>query len=866
MKTSSFKTYGRGQRSLTTEQTFVGGMMYTDTPLPESACKALVNFDFKDGGAVLVPRGGYRLFPANVNPLAAQLFRLGVHHINQATVSLSEFVSELHRYVLFSRCSTSEIGCLYNEMQLLIEDIVLQGTPYLVPAILEQEAEGTYTLFAKHTNDFYQIHGLSFADQHKLPIYCTLNSTPYFPMEFAPVEGDPVRGLGYLSLRRGDIVVDGTDSYISTIKRVVPREITPNEAVNYGYNMLHPTPYSFADQINAAIGTGYIFLHGILPYADANCITPKFNARVGETLTFRLFGSFPDAVSTYKLKWEIRDLNSDTVEVLESQNAANAPEYRFSNSLQKVINNSTEEPYMKITFNPAYKEFALTATAYSTADLTEPLQVMNLGSYHLTAAAPGSTNSIEVKNYDLSTARGMCVWQQRVVLWGVQSGEQILFTSDPNDPTYFPYPNNVDLFDEAVLHAVPYLSDLLVYTSSRLYRLTLGADGMSFTKSVIQERLMLSDFDASTICVVKNMVYFKNGNYFYMVVPTANDTAGELQLAPISKQITNLLDNFEREVLDLILTMYNPQRIDMPLAGESFALQLLDYHNYMDNNAIRNVYKFGLCIRDEAATIRSTILIFDFILNYDTMLRTWSSYVVESNETRMLPYRQTVTDTTIFLNLTHQEQINDDEESPNYGINEFLPTAELVKVYPLQPADNFTLDHGERRFKNWQYIDTGYRNHEQQIKKRYRELQFKLNNISQQSLQFGTEFLIDDMLRKDLFKYSVAQYDTDPESPYFGWIYIDREYANPEVAVGSAMLADLDEEIYPSDTILTSGDVLQSNKWVLNYSTLARIASTKVRFPVSGKGYCPRLKLLSFNEQLYEILTIGYVYRIMNAR
>ena len=41
---------------------------------------------------------------------------------------------------------------------------------------------------------------------------------------------------------------------------------------------------------------------------------------------------------------------------------------------------------------------------------------------------------------------------------------------------------------------------------------------------------------------------------------------------------------------------------------------------------------------------------------------------------------------------------------------------------------------------------------------------------------------------------------------------------------------------------------------------------SKVRFNVSGKGYCPRFKLRSYNSTPFELLSHGYVYRTQNAR
>ena len=40
------------------------------------------------------------------------------------------------------------------------------------------------------------------------------------------------------------------------------------------------------------------------------------------------------------------------------------------------------------------------------------------------------------------------------------------------------------------------------------------------------------------------MVFFKSGNYYYMVVPSLRSMTGELVLAPISKNIEFFLKQF----------------------------------------------------------------------------------------------------------------------------------------------------------------------------------------------------------------------------------------------------------------------------------------------------------------------------------
>ncbi len=70
-----------------------------------------------------------------------------------------------------------------------------------------------------------------------------------------------------------------------------------------------------------------------------------------------------------------------------------------------------------------------------------------------------------------------------------------------------------------------------------------------------------TQFDADTVTVVQSMVFFKSGDYYYMFVPAAATSSANpqtLQLAPISRQINELLDDFTSNVTDLLRQSYDP--------------------------------------------------------------------------------------------------------------------------------------------------------------------------------------------------------------------------------------------------------------------------------------------------------------------
>ena len=167
-------------------------------------------------------------------------------------------------------------------------------------------------------------------------------------------------------------------------------------------------------------------------------------------------------------------------------------------------------------------------------ETTFPEQVLT-AAFNLSQDDNTNTN-LKQENYDLSTATGMSYWKNRLIVYGLPQDKTVLFMSDVNDPTYFPYPNSADLFDEPVVHVLPFLDNLLVFTSTKLYMITLSEDGLGWNKKHIQSNLDIKEWDTHLIQQVKNMVFFKSGNYYYMVVPSTKfTTLNQLVVTPVSK-------------------------------------------------------------------------------------------------------------------------------------------------------------------------------------------------------------------------------------------------------------------------------------------------------------------------------------------
>lgn len=847
----AYKQYSRQSRNAVIEENFGLGMRYTDTPLEEGYSRVLVNFELKDEGDTLVPRRGMHTLHRRAVNQAKHIKT--IHHTGTAYLFDETLQSDTTiRYVM--TCPKGVASFDFQDAEFLIEqsfnaDFASDaGKDFLYVAPDAAREDVTVLLSKRHRTTL--LHDINLADpetlkgSEHLPTFASLNGRTLLPIQ---------GGFGLLSFTRGEDATITCD-----LEPIDPKEVSPTEAFNYGYNMLAETPYSFSDTVSELIPSNYIILEGVVPYTDLSCTTPKFNSKVGERVTFRVFASFPNNTDTYKFRWEIREIGTEQVTILEDQASPYAAEYKYGDSIVKA-------------FLPPYRQFSLTVIAYSTVDLTEPLQAMTLASYTMTADHSRSSTNAEVLTYPLASAGGATAWKQRVVLWDVTGADNMIFVSDINDPSYFPYPHNVELFDGKVVACVPHLDNLLVFTTSKLYSLTWTPDGLSWTAETVQDRLLMTPFDIDTIVPVQNMVFFKNGPYYYMIVPRANAGVSELVLAPISNPITNFLDNFKESVEEIVSRIYIPEsnpKLPSIRSNHARQLQLYDYYTYLDNAEIRCVYKYRLIDRAIDSASYDVLLYFDFTLHYNTFTRTWVSSITQTTDERFVAYQQNVTDTTVFVyNAWEHIDMEDGEGFSNH--------VTFIKANPLAAVDDFTLVTDgtirSRIFENFQYLDTGYRDHDAQVKKRYREIQFKVNNITQSALQFATEFLIDDDIRKELYQYT-TQFVEDPTSPDYGYFYIEKQFNDDLIVPGATVLEGLlPEERLPLSqpnayTTLSDSIMLESKRWTLDVSKLAKTAVAKVRMRVSGKGYSPRLVLVSFNTERYELMNLNWVQRLMNMR
>jgi hypothetical protein len=77
------------------------------------------------------------------------------------------------------------------------------------------------------------------------------------------------------------------------------------------------------------------------------------------------------------------------------------------------------------------------------------------------------------------------------------------------------------------------------------------------------------------------------------------------------------------------------------------------------------------------------------------------------------------------------------------------------------------------------------------------------------------------------------------------------------------------ERMLQDNGVLTPTILAEENdpdRWILNQSAFPGKTLWKIRMPISGKGFTPRVIMLSTNEADYEILGHAWAYRTMHGR
>ena len=880
--TSQYKKYNRSRRKANVETNFGSGMMFTEGAVNEGYVKTLVNFDFTtDGRNALKPRAGLR-----TSEFILPDFSLNsAEYLNEnVAIKYSKEVVEngesFYQFILGKLDDNSETEGKIWVLTAPKSDKSIEGVSGDIAKVTGAIGDPSSSTAKYYSSSYAEIHGirLSEACNTAFPVGSFFNNSFYYfntQSKLCCTEYQP-----------------GTKNFTFN-ESISPKSITASEAVSFGYNMLSDTPYTFVNKHTTGVDT--FQMEGILPYdsgassSDRKLLmTPKKNSHI----FFECYYDVSDAKS-YVIKWSWKEVAADTWNLLSTASSWK----------------STDLPHIEVDFNPPSSEIMVRCEAYpidngTVSDTVEKAMVVG---FDFTLDEDNSALNVDPENYVLSKATGMYFWKNRLVLWGVPEAPTTLFLSDYDEPTYFPYPNNISIFDEPIISVIELLDNLIVFTTKKIYQLSINAESGGFKTTVLQSNLYIDPWDKHLIQSVRNMLYFKSGNYYYMIVPKSQSTTGELTIAPITTPITDFFNRFSVNVSEVFKECFKTV-----VDGEVKTYipdKLITYYNYLDYEFIHNIYVYAF---DDSTYDRYV----HFDIMYNVVNRYWKICVYEAPHL-LYPFRNDATqqgllastsivsvldkgalapvDNRIIQLFSHQSDniedlyfvhldgyyLDHDTEHANASVTDSiasLPFADVsngvatlpssyVRLPVLKNAildilgsDDYTngfnassivdaLDRAASSirtnmlFKNKQYLDTGYRDSALFLNKRYRELQLQINNIDNVDMEFGMNFNIAGEPRNTDFLYEVSQ-TIDELTNEYGIAYIE---ATPYL---------YDE----------AAKIVKSNSWILEHSLDTDISLWKIRANISGKGAAPRLKLHTRNQVNYQLLGINWIFREMNMR
>lgn len=807
MNQSYFKKYNRENRVQTSEANFKSGMRFSRAPLDEDEARLLVNYDITSEGSALTVRDGIE-----VKKLYAPL-----------DTGSTVVPRVLDSCKIIKKVRTEDNYNYYNAVNLKVLNQVENTSLYTAEKdflVMEDDNEigSMYALnISKQIDDINTRHSYAY-----IPSVTSINGFEINDRSlFARSVGCFAWDDNYYNfndnaelIRSRYVKATGSTTRTFVSEKITVYEPTVKEAYTNGFNMLKADPYVFVDKIAA----GTFKFDGVLAYNGTELVAEPI---INKTYTFRAYYEAPGS-GTYKIVFECRDTADVNWTKIASQE-------NFSPT-------SSTLPELKFDYAIPSSSLILRISVYKKEGSTykeDPEHQFTVSANAKEAGTAEGTSTL--KKFALDKCGDMVYWKNYMWIYGLADAPRTLFRSDINNPSYFPYPNNIHVFEEQILKCVPFNENMLVFTTSQIYQISVS-DG-TFLKKIIQSNLNLNDFDAELIIPVKSMVFFKSGSYYYMVVPKTLSLTQEYALAPVSKNIEQLLDEFPKNVAEILDLVYN----------YTGTLELVNHYNFLNYENVHNIYSF---ITDYDRLVNIDIL-------YNTVDRTWTIYTFESQHC-IYPLRQDATDTSELFCISPINIMDTDTNTV---------MIQIFDVNNLSAVDHYYLDNiqfiknednewyivnpeNEIIFKNYSFIDTGYRNNDIDHNKRFRELQFKFNNIGNANLKFYMDFILNGETRHSMFNYSV-EHVSDKTDPNYGLIYISRIPYESINIPGSTILGIDDSDL---------------NAWELDNSRFPEITLWKARTRISGKGYAPRTRLLCRYEEKYEILGYTWVYRNMYSR
>lgn len=875
-KTQRYYRLGqRNPRYTTKLNPFSSGMYLTNQVLPEGYAKYMVNYDIDDTGSHIKPKRGRRVkqdidFGPN-NKLGPVTLTDYLYLYNSDKTEIIDVVDTVLSYGFLIRPTDYPVNSTSTDARYANSLISVYDTnsyiynpdtdryeldPSVPGEIVRTEYNGFWGLVYNKEQESFDTIALTgvgsfgartilnayafnkpFVRPISRPIGTILTNELITFSNSAPItyynyvnttERNTITGLeDQLQLTKLQLYKD-TGRYFLGAQTLEPLSLNPVRAGNNGFNILHPTPYSFEDTLGGSLAG-----LGILPYKTQNNTDPALSMKLGETYYFRAYYQYPTASETIKYKVEILDLGNtlSTWEVLtdftESFSAGTAFYYayapRYNNSVIRITLRRGDD----------------TSTDYA-------------NSYTIHCVE----DEIEAVSFNLASCKGMVTWQNCIGVYGIDRDKNTLFFSDTDTPNYFPFPNNVISFDNEILAVHNYLDNLIVITVDSVWIVSPNTTIQTSIQKRLLANLHISEIDAINLVVLKDQIFFKTNTDFYVLKPnmyTSDST--DLKNYTNSTAIANFTANFQEETVKLLNEVYKPLWQEETIIRRKQVrftdFNVYDLHSTVKDSEVHYVYTIQPLLSDGTDTFAFGYVNLDLV--YNTVARTWRIYLTpvgdDLNTYNPVVYKNKQSGTWYEFFVHRTEKEDPEELHRQRWVTITAQTYDLVDCN-IPPATNKYAWTLSDYYNNYSYLDTGNIPIEDAITKRFREVQFNIVNLEKTKIKFHTDFKLDGLEQVAATNYLV-QHITDSNDPDYGLIYVTPIEQNNMSVNGLTILADTATE---------------EDYWTLDMSKFPDLHMATVRFELRGRGRRGSLQLLSTSLERYELANLTWVYRTMSAR
>lgn len=891
--TLSYRNRQRNTRSLTQPCTFSAGMFYTDFIVPDKYAKVLVNYDINDSSGALATRAG----KINETVLLKEVYS------SPDIITTSEYGEpHLTDFLYASKADNFDLADA-PEIEGLYDTVLSFGKPLKMKDVIPEHMlsdnikdrtviaaaydnvnitggvvkriKGNHCWGAIQTNKegwglFTEAYAYSYNTPTQLyehilgaitartyrnaqifdcpikneivkPIYTVLNGEIYAfsipELQYSNVNGtETIVPQNVNKFELSKIYIDQYNPDFETYKhynirrrKIEPQKLNVLSAATTGFNLLLDDPYTFKNQ------TGSTDVQGIILY-DSNSANAKIvgSPDLGQSVFARAFVYFIPNTS-YEIKWEY---STDAKDWQDLSNGFETIGVVNENTvIGRTLNITDTYFYLRVTYrevNEPATERVMATPAFMTDDRL--------------------SKKTELKNWDLSTAKGMFTWKQLIGLYGVKDAENVVFFSDTDNPAYFPS-YGFQSFDGDIIKAIPMNETLIVWTTDGCYAMTGGPLYEDMQTTQVLTNIHITPLDAENIVVLKDQMFFQMDHAFYVLKPNTNTSdSTDLKNYLNSVAIADLLNNFKPRMLNILNEVYAPI-----IKKEHTPMHNIDKHNIQDFD-VTNTYSqiinsvlYYTCKIHPIFKYNQILSDLFVHLIYDPITRTWRLHtegIMEGGINYTSPLRHKDKNTNLVYTFNPFLFNRNNSIVAGIAINKFDKD---------HVSDNCTLNMTDEqgvpiqtniKADNYQYLDTGHPAIDDRPVKRFRELQLVVQNKNLDTIRFFSEFLIDGHKTIDTTHYEV-KHITDASDPSYGQIYV-----SPYMLENLELFGDthLKNRLEPDDG------------WQLDLSQFPNLESVTIRFELFGKGRHARYKLTSTSLKRYEISSIVWVTRTMNAR